>query len=281
MRPSQADWQLPRGVDRGLWDYVHDAALARGYDQGLLGSHLLTADLLFAERHFACPGRLVDLGCGTGRLLIPFARRGCWVVGVDLSGEMLRVAGEKAAEARVPVERVQANLVELGCLADASFDYAACLFSTLGMIAGADNRRRALGHVLRVLRPGGKLVLHVHNVWFNFWDPQGRRWLLRDRLRALLGRPGAGDRRMPPHQGLAGLTLHLFTRREAMRLLREVGFRLLEVRPVSLRQDGRLPWPGWFGWLRSYGYLIAAQRPASDSGTALGRESCAPGCRLP
>jgi hypothetical protein len=65
---------------------------------------------------------------------------------------------------------------------------------------------------------------------------------------------------MPVHQGIAGLTLHLFTLREAKRMLKKAGFRLLEVRPVSLRPDGRLLLPSLFGWLRSYGYLFAAER---------------------
>ncbi len=68
---------------------------------------------------------------------------------------------------------------------------------------------------------------------------------------------------MPPHQGVAGLTLHLFTRREALRLLRGSGFRILEVRPVGLGPAGRLRWPFWFGWLRAYGYLLAAEKPGA------------------
>ncbi len=158
---------------------------------------------------------------------------------------------------------MKANLVELDALSDATFDYAACLFSTLGMVMGAAERRRALGHVHRLLRPGGRFMLHVHNRWFNFWDSQGRRWLARDVLKSLARRPDAGDRAMPVHQGIAGLSLHLFMRREAVRFLREAGFRVLEVRPVSLRPDGRLPRPWWFGWLRAYGYLIAAQKPSA------------------
>jgi SAM-dependent methyltransferase len=262
MTPAPADWQLPPGVTRGLWDYLHDAELARGYDAALAGTPLLDLDLRFAEEHFSRPGRLIDLGCGTGRLLLPFARRGHWVLGVDLSEAMLRVASAKATSAGVTVHLLQANLVELDGVRDQSFDYAACLFSTLGMVIGAAERRRVVGHAYRLLRPGGRLVLHVHNRWFNFWDPQGRRWLLKDLLWSSLGRSAGGDRLMPPHQGIAGLSLHLFTRREAARLLREAGFRLREVRPVSLRPDGRLPRPGWFGWLRAYGYLIAADRPA-------------------
>jgi SAM-dependent methyltransferase len=256
-----ADWQLPPGVTRGLWSYLHDAELARRYDAELADCALLSVDGQFVEQHFDRPGRFVDLGCGTGRLLLPLARRGYWVLGVDLSEEMLKVADAKARAAGVPVALVRANLVELDGLEGETFDYAACLFSTLGMIAGADERRRVVEHAFRLLRPGGKLVLHVHNRWFSFWDPQGRRWLLRDVVRRLLGRAGTGDRLMPAHDGLPPLTMHLFTRREAVRLLRGAGFRLVEVRPVSLRADGRVAWPAWFGWLRAYGYLLAALRP--------------------
>jgi SAM-dependent methyltransferase len=258
---SPADWQLPPGVSRGLWSYLHDEALARRYDAELTGCALLTVDRLFCERHFDPPGRLVDLGCGTGRLLLPFARRGYRVLGVDLSEEMLRVAAAKARAEGVAVNLLRANLVDLTGLEGGSFAYAACLFSTLGMVAGAEQRRRVVGHAYRLLRPGGKFVLYVHNRGFSFWDPHGRRWLLGDAFRRLLGRPGAGDRLMPAHDGLPPLVMHLFTRREAVRLLRRAGFRVSEVRPVSLRPDGRLPWPGWFGGLRAYGYLLAAVKP--------------------
>jgi SAM-dependent methyltransferase len=261
---APADWQLPPGVNRGLWDYVHDAGVARGYDAGLAGSPLFDADRRFVERHCPRPGRLIDLGCGTGRLLPPLARRGYWTLGVDLSAEMLAVARDKAAGA--PVHLLRANLTELDALRAETFDYATCLFSTLGMVTGPGMRERVVGHAWRLLRPGGVFVLHVHNLWFNAWDRGGRAWLLRDRLR---GGAAAGDRAMPAHQGLAGLTLHLFTRREALRLLAAAGFRVREVQALGLGPAGRLRWPFWFGWLRAYGYLLAAEKPgggAEDSG---------------
>jgi SAM-dependent methyltransferase len=260
MAHSPADWQLPAGVTRGQWDYMHDRAIAHGYDTGLADNCLVKVDQQFAERHFDRPGRLIDLGCGTGRLLLPFARRGFWALGLDLSEEMLAVAGAKAAAANLPVHLLKANLVELDALRDATFDYAGCLFSTLGMVAGAAERRRVVAHVFRLLRPGGRFVLHVHNRWFPLWGPQGRSWLFRDCMRSLLGKT-SGDKVMPVHQGIAGLTLHLFTRREVIWLLTGAGFRLREVRPLSLRADGRLPCPWWFGWLRAYGYLLAAEKP--------------------
>jgi SAM-dependent methyltransferase len=257
---TPADWQLPPGVTRGLWDYLHDPGVAHGYDASLAGTPLSSLDEQFVLRHCPEPGRLVDLGCGTGRLLVALARRGYWVVGVDLSPEMLAVARAKAAAEDLPVHLLRANLTELDALAPASFDYAACLFSTLGMVLPAAMRRRAAAHAFRLLRPGGRLILHVHNRWFNARDPAGRAWLLKDLL-GLRG-PGLerGDRAMPVHQGIAGLTLHLFTRREAVALLTDAGFRVLEVRPISLRPDGRLPAGWWFGPLRAYGYLLAAER---------------------
>jgi SAM-dependent methyltransferase len=255
------DWQMPPGVSRGLWHYLHDDAIACGYDASLGEASLLTVDRDFVLEHCPRPGRLVDLGCGTGRLLVPLAQRGYRVLGVDLSAPMLRVAGAKAAAAAVQVERVQANLVDLGCLDDASFDYAACLFSTLGMVVGRSNRCLALAHVFRLLRPGGVFVLHVHNRWFNGWNSPGRRWLLHDVIRGVMGHAHAGDCQMPAYGNMPALTLHLFTRREAVRLLRGAGFAIREIRPVSLREDGKVRWPRWFGWLRAYGYLIAAQKP--------------------
>jgi SAM-dependent methyltransferase len=266
MTRSIPDWQLPEGVTRGLWDYLHDRAIARDYDQSLAGSALFRADQDFAQSFFDRPGRLIDLGCGTGRLLVPFAQRGYGVLGVDLSEAMLKRAGERAVREGVSIQRLKANIVDLRGLQDQSFDYAACLFSTLGMIHGSEPRQRVLDHTYRLLRPGGRFVLHVHNRWFNFWDPQGRRWLVPDLLHAFVQRTKGGDRLMPVHQGIAGLTLHLFTRRETQRMLQKAGFRVLEVRPVSLRPDGRLLLPRLFGWLRSYGYLFAAERRSTAPG---------------
>ncbi len=259
--PSPAEWQLPPGVNRGLWDYLHDPGIAHGYDASLAGTPLFAIDQRFVERYCPQPGRLLDLGCGTGRLLVSMAQRGWQTVGVDLSPEMLRVSRDKAVSANLSVNLLRANIAELNCLSDNAFDCVACLFSTLGMVLGAAQRQRVVAHAFRVLRPGGRFILHVHNRWFNAWDRAGRAWLLRDWLRSWLGGE-SGDRVMPVHQGIAGLTLHLFTRREACRLLTDAGFRLLEVRPISLRADGGLPCPVWFGWLRAYGYLLAAEKIA-------------------
>src|SRR5262249_49772425 len=160
--------------------------------------------------------------------------RGFWVVGVDLSEEMLRVVGEKAAAAGLTIHRLKANLVELDSLADATFDYAACLFSTLGMIRGDGPRQQVIHHSCRLLRPGGTFILHVHNRWFSLWDRTGRRWLMRDALGWRQAGEERGTRPMPAHRGIAGLALHHYTRGEIVRCLQQEGFEVIEVQSIGL-----------------------------------------------
>ena len=172
-------WRLPDGVDSALWQYTHTPRLAADEDAYFEGHSLFQADKKILDERFTLPGRLVDLGCGAGRHAIRFAARGFSVTAVDLSRSMLHVAGLKAKESGVDLLRVQANLCRLECFPDQSFDYAVSMFSTLGMIRGRASRRRALAEAWRILRPGGQFALHVHNLWLNLRDRQGRRWLLR------------------------------------------------------------------------------------------------------
>ena len=56
------------------------------------------------------------------------------------------------------------------------------------------------------------------------------------------------------------MPMHLFMRHEVSHLMAETRFAIREIQPVSV--NGLLSWPRWFGWLRCYGYLIAAEKKA-------------------
>jgi SAM-dependent methyltransferase len=172
---------------------------------------------------------------------------------LDHAARQLRAAGFAPA-------LIQANLVELECLRPERFDVCLCLFSTLGMIVGRENRQTVLKHAHRILAPGGKLLLHVHNLWFNLWNAPGRTWLVCDLARWLLGRPEAGDRAMPVHQGVSNLSLHLFTRRELRSQLCTAGFEKIRIDPISLSLDGKLALASLLPGLRAYGYFVRAEK---------------------
>lgn len=258
--PSRPDWNLPPGVSRGLHDYFRSPDIAQSYDANLEGTPLLRLDLDFFRKHCPAPERLLDLGCGTGRLAIPLALQGASVVAVDLSVPMLQVLRSRAREAGARVDCVAANIVDLAFLPDSSFDSIACLFGTLGLVQGRENRRRVLAHVARLLRPGGKFVFHVHNRWFALWTRFGRRSLLKNWWRSLRGSEEAGDYPMPAHLGVGSITMHLFTRREIGWLLREAGLKQIEILPVSHHANGGLCCSWLLPRLRCYGYLVAARK---------------------
>jgi len=256
-------WRLPRGVDAPLWEYQNTARLAAEEDAYFAGHPLFDADADALDRRFRESGRLVDLGCGAGRHAIRFATRGFEVVAIDLAQPMLQVVGRKADEAGASLLPLRANLCDLGCLPTASFDYATSMFSTLGMIRGRDARRQALAEAARVLKPGGRLALHAHNVWLNLRDSQGRRWLLRQGFR-LLGRNRGefGDRRMT-YRGIPGMEVHLFRWGELSRELARAGFRIDEALPLDEVTAQPIPNPRRFPSLRAGGWLVFATRTGS------------------
>jgi SAM-dependent methyltransferase len=103
------------------------------------------------------PGvELLDVGTGTGGTIsIPAAQRGARVVGSDVTPELLEHARRRAAEAGdVEVEWVEADAQELP-FEDASFDR---ITSTFGAMFAPDHARAA-AELVRVCRPGGRIVM--------------------------------------------------------------------------------------------------------------------------
>jgi SAM-dependent methyltransferase len=229
----------------------------------LAENRLFRFDEQVLARYFDRPGLVVDLGSGTGRALIPLARRGFRALAVDLSRPMLKLVGRKAAAERLPVARLQANLVQLDCLRDESADYCTCLFSTLGMIRGRKNRQQVLDHARRILKPGGRFVLHAHNVWFGLFDAVSRRWLAGQLWCSLLGADTQLGDKFFDYRGIPKMFLHTFTQRELVRAVRRAGFHLQELIPLAVTRQRPLPHPWFFGSLRANGWIAVCERPAS------------------
>jgi SAM-dependent methyltransferase len=94
--------------------------------------------------------RVLDVGCGTGRLAATLAKRGAKVWGVDPSEEMLAEARERAGSA-VGLKRGVAEALPFRA---GWFDRA-----VLWLVVHLVDRSRALPELARVLTPGGRLVV--------------------------------------------------------------------------------------------------------------------------
>jgi demethylmenaquinone methyltransferase/2-methoxy-6-polyprenyl-1,4-benzoquinol methylase/phosphoethanolamine N-methyltransferase len=106
------------------------------------------------------PGATVlEVGCGTGDVAISARARagsGAAVYGIDPAPEMIAVARDKAERGRQAVD-FQVGVIEALAFPDASFDV---VISSLMMHHLPDDLKpRGLAEVLRVLKPGGKLLI--------------------------------------------------------------------------------------------------------------------------
>jgi len=226
-----ADWQLPPGVPRSLWEFAADRELPSQESSHLGQSPLLTFDAHLVRSWFSKPGPLVDLGCGSGRSLLDFSAAGFACTGVDLSQPALEFAAKALRARGLRATLVWANLCELDLLPAEQFDYALLLFGTLGMIATPQARRQALGHAHRLLRPNGRLALHVHSLWPHLFIPGGRRWLFHDLVRRGVGSPEAGDTERG-YRGIPHIYHHVFSLRELRHVVQQSGFETLRLIPL-------------------------------------------------
>jgi SAM-dependent methyltransferase len=113
-------------------------------------------------RNDDAPDRVLDAGCGRGELLQDFARAGVPVeyYGVDLG------VGDPAWEFRVSAI---ADLHQLPFACDA-FDKVVCS----EVLEHVDEPERVFAELVRVLRPGGQLLIAVPFVWHTHQEPFDR-----------------------------------------------------------------------------------------------------------
>lgn len=106
---------------------------------------------------------VLELGCGTGRILIPVVEAGVEVVGLDASADMLAVARSKLATCPPDVQR-RARLVH-GDMREfelaQSFSLVTIPYRAFLHNLGVDDQLRTLARVRRHLAEDGRLILNV------------------------------------------------------------------------------------------------------------------------
>ncbi len=116
--------------------------------------------LWMLDRFGGSPGRLLEPGCGSGRLMPAFARHGVAVVGIDRSQTMLERARRRMAELGLPPPRLeQADMDDFTI--DADCDGALCPINTFGYL---ETDRQAASHldcVAASLRPGARYLVEL------------------------------------------------------------------------------------------------------------------------
>jgi SAM-dependent methyltransferase len=140
-------------------------------------------DLLFDSLDFDIPywletaqsagGPVLEIACGTGRILLPIRRAGIDIEGLDASPAMIGRLKDKAGAAGLSVRAEVADMREFSM--GRRFSRIFCGFNGFAHCETIQDQLACLRSSLRHLEPGGALVLHMSYPGPAYWsEPKGK-----------------------------------------------------------------------------------------------------------
>ena len=163
------------------------------YELGLVGEGFNDVPL-YDEYARKVRGEILELACGTGRVLIPLAEKGFKITGLDISEEMLKVAKKKIAKLNKSVVKnirlVRGDMTDFDL--KKKFPLIFITFRSLQHLLTKREQGRCLECVRRHLSDKGYFILHLfapkHDLLAagrrtiylgNFYDPQIKGFVFR------------------------------------------------------------------------------------------------------
>ena len=143
----------------GFSDYYTE--YSNEYDLGLWSEYLMKlSPIEIGER-----SKVLDLGCGAGYLMLDFMDAGSFVVGVDISAEMLMSADEVIRDCYedddyIPAILIQKDIAEF-CLS-VKFDLIYCMGDTLNYLS-REKMEKTFNNVKKMLKEGSAFIVDVIN----------------------------------------------------------------------------------------------------------------------
>jgi SAM-dependent methyltransferase len=122
------------------------------------------AFFLDAARKYGQP--ILELGCGTGRILIPLAREGFQITGLDLSEPMLARCREMLSKETMETRDNNVELIKgdmRNFRIDKEFNLVTVPFRAFQHLLTVEEQISCLSSIWRHLKPDGRLILDLFN----------------------------------------------------------------------------------------------------------------------
>ncbi len=167
--------------------------------------------------------RVLDVGCGNGRILKVLADRRAEYVGLDQSESLIKICREKYPNCKFAV----GDILSLGELPDYDFDYVFCV-AVLHHLPGEDLRLQALRQLKNKIKQDGKIILTAWNMWSK---KKYRRLILKFAFLKIFGRNKAdfGDIFFDwkaPNSLMSRRYYHAFTGRGLKKTIKKSGLKI-------------------------------------------------------
>lgn len=150
-------------------DDGYERVIARNYDATYAAIRDPSGDgAFYRQLALDSGGPVLELGCGTGRILLPIAQAGIPCVGLDASPAMLDVLRAKSPPPHLEILEGHMETLDLG---ERRFPLVTAPFRALSHLLDVEAQLAALGRVRRHLAPGGLFA-------FDLFDPKLERMAL-------------------------------------------------------------------------------------------------------
>ena len=103
-------------------------------------------------------GKVLEIGCGGGYLLLDLMKRNFQVFGLDISIKMLTIAKKRAIKAEDKIHLMQGDIENLPFYSN-EFEVIICM----GVLEYLSSKEKALQEIYRVVKPGGVAILSIPN----------------------------------------------------------------------------------------------------------------------
>jgi len=193
--------------------------------------HLLPlwAELVKIAKDVKSRDKILDIGCGNGRLLKVFKDKQINYLGIDSSEKLINLAN---SEFRIPNSEFRTgDILELSKISEINFNYVFCI-AALHHLPGKNLQITALKQMKNKIKQDGKIIITVWNLWS---QKKFRKFILKFILLKLIDKNKMDvgdilfDWKNSQGERVSQRYYHAFTKRQLKKITKKAGLKIERV----------------------------------------------------